>query len=354
LDNCISCKNCVLCSNLRHKEYHILNTPYSREDYFKKLAQLELVTLDRVQEAQQRFAKFLAVQPRKHLQMEQVENSSGDYIRNAKNCFGVYHCYEAEDCSYGEHVWRGAKDCMDVHTAGRGAELIYESTNTNMGAYFSKFCRYCWGCRFVEYSNMCINSSHLFGCVGMKSGAKYCILNRQYSEKDYHEMVKRIVKQMRRDKEYGEFFPLSIALFGYNNTVSFDDYRMKREDVLAKGWKWEDEESGTRGKEDFVMELLPSRVAEADENICENVLTCDTCSRNYRLIKKEFSFYRQEQIPLPRCCPDCRHRARLGRRNAKKMSSVSCSRCEKVVITTLDPAKFENIVCDSCYRTLVY
>ena len=35
------CKNCFACMNLRHKEYHILNKPCSKDKYFKKIAEIK-------------------------------------------------------------------------------------------------------------------------------------------------------------------------------------------------------------------------------------------------------------------------------------------------------------------------
>ena len=34
-------KNCFGCVNLKRKEFHILNKPYSKENYFKKVAEIE-------------------------------------------------------------------------------------------------------------------------------------------------------------------------------------------------------------------------------------------------------------------------------------------------------------------------
>lgn len=354
LEDCIGCHHCAFSTNLRHKEYHLFNEPLSKDDYFAALKKLGLGDRSRIQEHSARFDAFLRSQPKKHLQMEQCENSIGDYVRNAKNCYMVWHCYDAEDCAYGEHVWRGAKDCCDVQTAGRDAELLYETTNTNMGAYFTKFARYCWGCRYVEYSNMCVNSSYLFGCVSLKAGAKYCILNKQYSEAEYFAIVAKIKENMMRAKEYGEFFPLSISLFGYNNSVSFDELQLRRDDVLKKGWKWEESPSGVSGKGTIAMDGIPTAIEKVEDTICNEVLTCANCEKNYRIIRPELTFYRAEGVPVPAHCPDCRHRARLARRNKKKMRLAKCHDCGSTIVTTLSTALFQRIVCENCYEKSVY
>ena len=38
---CFNCKNCFGCIGLQSKEFYILNTPYAREDYFKKVAEIK-------------------------------------------------------------------------------------------------------------------------------------------------------------------------------------------------------------------------------------------------------------------------------------------------------------------------
>lgn len=36
-----SCYNCFMCTNLKHKKFHILNKPYGKEEYFKKVAEIK-------------------------------------------------------------------------------------------------------------------------------------------------------------------------------------------------------------------------------------------------------------------------------------------------------------------------
>jgi hypothetical protein len=277
---------------------------------------------------------------------------------------------------------------MDANTAGRNAELIYESTNCGINSYNVKFSRYCWGGQNIEYSNQCPQGKNLFGCVCLKPGAQYCILNKQYSKEEYEAFVPQIIEQMKRTPynqgsnspalsskegnntpplekrmprlgggvsyEYGEFFPLAISLFGYNNSVSFDDHRLTREEVLAKGWKWEEQESGTRGKGTIDMQTLPTEIAQINDTICSMILTCEGCERNYQIIRQEFTFYQQNSIPLPRRCPDCRHRERLSWRNPKKLWQRQCSQCSQDIQTTYSPARPEKVYCEACYLQTVY
>lgn len=304
---------------------------------------------------QQKFQTFLKANPHRNLQLENIEQCSGDYIRNAKNCRYVFHCYEAEECAYGEHIWRGAKDCFDSNTAGRNAELLYETTNSGINSYNVKFSRYCWGCHNTEYSNQCKNGKYLFGCVSLKPGAEYCILNKKYSPDEYRKLIQKIKSKMLADKEYGEFFPPSIALFGYNNSVSFDEFPLTKEEVLlAKGWKWENQNSGTKNKGTIDTDKIPHQIEMVNEKITKEILTCIQCEKNYKIHPHEFVFYKTEKIPVPVKCPDCRHQSRLALRHKKIFYKVECKKCKKAIKTTLDPKKYESILCEDCYKKLLY
>ncbi|MBU1992418.1 hypothetical protein KKG51_01835 [Patescibacteria group bacterium] len=41
LSHCFDCTNCFGCVNLKHKHFYILNKPYEKEDYFKKIAEIK-------------------------------------------------------------------------------------------------------------------------------------------------------------------------------------------------------------------------------------------------------------------------------------------------------------------------
>lgn len=354
LDNCIGCQNCLLSTNLRHKQYYIWNKPYSKQDYFSELEKLKLADRNSIENLKEKFQNFLQTQPRKNLQIENAENCSGDYIRNAKNCHNVFHCYDAEECAYGEHIWRGAKYCYDSNTAGRNAELLYETTNSGIDSYNVKFCRYCWGCNDTEYSVECMNGSYLFGCAGLKAGAKYCIFNKQYSPAEYEKLAQKIKKNMRTSGEYGEFFPISIALFGYNNSVSFDEFPSSKEEAIKKGWKWELIEGYIKGQGTIDMNKLPAVINGAQDSLLKEIFTCTNCNRNFKITSKEFTFYKAQNLPIPVFCPDCRHRQRLSQKNKKILNQTQCVQCRKSTQTTLDPQKYKTILCKACYKNFVY
>ncbi len=136
---------------------------------------------------------------------------------NVKNDWQCFHSYDAEDCRYCVHAWRGAKDAVDCDTVGRGAEMVYNSINCGLNTANHVCTSASWGATFTEYSFYSPQSSHCFGCASLKKGS-YSILNKKYSPEEYEELVKKIKQSM--GEQYGEFFPPEISPYGYNESTA--------------------------------------------------------------------------------------------------------------------------------------
>ena len=121
-------------------------------------------------------------------------------MHNTKNCNVSYDVYDAENCRYGEHVWRNAKNIMDVSTVGRDAQRIYESINTGIGATNNLFCAICRSSSNMIYCQECFNCQDCFGSVGLKN-QQYCIFNKQYSKETYQQEVAKIIQTMQQTNE---------------------------------------------------------------------------------------------------------------------------------------------------------
>ena len=204
--NCRGCSYCLGCVNLRDQNYRIFNKQYTKGEYEEKLASYKLHTYSGVKAFKKKFENFVKNQPRKFAELTNIVNSTGNYLANVRNSRYCFHSYEAEDNAYSVHVWRGAKNCMDCNTAGRAAELIYNSLN--MGLQVSRvICSsYCWGSKFMEYCLNCPDSNDCFGCVGLVKGS-YCILNKQYTKEEYYALREKIIVKMKQEGIYGDFFP---------------------------------------------------------------------------------------------------------------------------------------------------
>jgi len=226
LKNCIGCSNCLACINLAQKKYHILNKEVTKEEFEKTLK----IFRENPGKFQKKFQGLNLEFPQKYAEILKSENCTGDYITNSKNCSNTFHADDAEECRYAYHVWRNSKFVMDSDTVGMNSELAYECINTAINSYNNKFCNRCWTVSDSYYSNECDNSSALFGCIGLNRYT-FCILNKQYTEKEYKELLPKIITHMKSTGEYGEFFPVELSPFKYEETIA-NDYFPRNNEAL--------------------------------------------------------------------------------------------------------------------------
>lgn len=361
LENCMSCHKCFWCVNLVNKSYHIFNrevTPEQFEAFSKKFFASDL---DEQRQYLKKHEELKEELPKKFGHIIQSENCIGDYIRNAKNCIECFHAFEAEDCKYGEHVFRNSQYNMDVSTAGRNAEWMYECINTGLDASNNSFCVQNWTCSNHLYCIWCFNSHDNFGCISLKKH-DHCILNKPYSVKEYEELAGRAIDHMRNTDEWGEFFPHELSPFGYDETVAQEYCPMSEEEVREKWWNW-------RGEETSLYQwtsITPFPTREYDEKIVgfekaqKNIdaligwiVRCEITGKPFKIIKQELVFYIENNIPLPRKHPDQRYQERSSLRNKQNLYQRKCDNCSAGIQTTYEPTT-KNVVCESCYLTLVH
>lgn len=357
--DCKGCFDCLGCVNLRQKQYCIFNEQYSKEEYEAKRAAFSLDTHSGVEAFSEEFSDFLKKQPRKYAEILNVTNSTGNYMKHVKNCRACFHTYEAEDSAYGEHVWRNAKDCMDVSTAGRNASMIYNSINSGLDVASHICSVQGWSSTFIQYSMYTMNANHCFGCAGIRK-QDYCILNTQYEKDAYEALMAEIVSGLKASGEYGAFFPAELSSFGYNETPAAEQFPLTKEEALAQGFKWEDMPRGIYGKATIGWEDVPDAIGGTSEDIIKEIFECEHCQKNYRIIGNEFSFYHKLNIPLPRWCPECRHARRIAARGPNKLWNRSCmckqaghdhsGRCPNEFETSYAPERPEILYCESCYQ----
>lgn len=215
-EDCVGCNNCIGCVNLRQQEFTIFNKKFTKEEYEKQKTEL----LKDPGKIKTHLAELRLKEPIKALQMSKCENSIGNNLLNCKNAYHCFDLIESEDCryvSYGE----GSKDSMDVNGAPH-CELTYEMAGAPE-CYMSRFSSACWvkPSSFLTYCHLCRACTNCFGCVSLYRN-KFCILNKQYTEEEYNVLVPKIIEHMKRTKEWGEFFPMSISPWKYEETAAQD------------------------------------------------------------------------------------------------------------------------------------
>jgi len=340
-----NCNECIFCANLRNKNNFIFNKQVTKEEYEEFKKNLKLDTKEGIEKAKKQYEEFMQTQPRKYLEVTQCENSMGDYLKSCKNAKICFDGYNLEDVSYSTHVYN-AKDCMDWDFVANKAELCYEMVSSAHNLFNCKFCMNCWnGNQDLTYCDLCLGSKKCFGCVGLRNG-KYCILNKEYSEEEYEALVPKIIEHMKRTGEWGEFFHASMSPFAYNESVAHEYTPLTKEQALAKNLQWHDED-----KKDYQPQTyqVPNSIEEVKDEILNEVLACEECGKNYKIIKQELFFYRQNKLSIPQKCFNCRHKSRMDSRNPRILFDDKCAKCSTPIKTTYDPKRGLPIYCEKCY-----
>ncbi len=117
---------------------------------------------------------------------------------------------------------------------------------------------------------------------------------------------------MQKTKEWGKFFPKQLSPFAYNESVAHEKFPLEKENALASGYRWQEENKKDYREQTFV---LPDDLQEASADICKEILSCEISAKNYKIILQEFEFYKKMNLPIPRCCPDARYAKRMKIRN---------------------------------------
>jgi len=198
------------------------------------------------------------------------------------------------------------------------------------------------------YCSLCHHSNHCFGCVGLRR-KKYCILNKQHSKEEYEELVPKIVEHMRGTGEWGEFFPVSIATYAYNETIAQDYYPLTKDEVKRRGWQWFDDVEKKEQKTGEPAEL-PDSIDDTPEDICGKILTCEESGRQYKVIPQELEFHKKLHVPLPRTSFFKRYRNQLAMRNKRILHNRKCDKCGAAIRTSYQPGRPEQIYCEPCYQ----
>jgi len=346
LYDCRNCQNCFMCWNLRNKEYHILNIPYSKEEYEKKMEEYNTGSQENFEKIKKEFEEKVRTEAvHKSTFNIKVQNVSGNYLTECKNCHECYFLETSEDC---KHIIRGldTKDSQDAAGILR-CELLYDTNQTTEG-YRLRHSNFCGNCRESEYLDFCQNCEYCFGCIGLRN-KKYRILNKQYSEEEYKELTETIRSDMKKRGEYGEFLPLEMAYVGYNLSFANIIYPKDEKQVKEWGGRWEDLEPPIQ--EGLDVADPPDDIQDVEENIVKQAILCKESKRPFNVTKDELAFLKRNQIPLPQLYPDVRTMHRMKKVFSIESRVATCHFCNKD-ITVYQPEElgYRKFACMDCYH----
>ena len=194
---------------------------------------------------------------------------------------------------------------------------------------------------------------------------EYCILNKQYSREEYELLVPKIIEHMNKTGEWGEFFRPDICQFAYNETSAQEWYHIDEQKALNLGYRWQKKLPGSFQKETISWDKIPNPINVLNESeITKEIFKCVNCEKNYKILQQEFIFYKNNNIPLPHLCIDCRHQRRKKMLNPRKLWTRQCmcetashdheSRCHEEFKTTYSPENSYIVYCEKCYLKGIY
>lgn len=332
LMNCKGCRKCLFCANLRNKEYCIFNKQVGKEEFEKAWKEVFTGQVADLERARGKFDDFMKDQVYPSGVLINVEDSSGDYLshcKNVKDCYWVDHC---KDCRYCTDI-HNSRDCYDTNIYE--GELMYECLHAGPKGYNQQFSQLAWFSSDVSYCIELRTCRDLFGCAGLKH-KQYCILNKQYSEKEYFALKDRIVEYMKKTGEYGEFFPIEYSPHPYNFTMAQRFYPLEKAEVSGKGWKWADEKEVVVGK-------------GKAEDVADGVFVCAESSKKFKLLDAEVKFYKQYGLPSPVLAPAVRIDKLWEKMGPRKLFDRKCSKCEVDIQTTFGEDFDRKVYCQESY-----
>ena len=343
--------NCFGCVNLRYKSYYFFNEPLERDEWLRKVSEIS-GSYSKMEEMKKRFLEFSLQFPYRSSNNLKIENCSGDYIFESKNCHQCFEVSFGEDMRYSFSVKRG-KDSADMIGHCRTSELLYNGVGVGAGARKVICSWWVESSQDVEYSFATRQSDNCIGCDAIKGG-KFVILNKRYAKNEYQKIRNNIIEELKEKGIYGDFFPPELSFFAYNETIAQDNMPLTKDEVLDQGFRWEENIQKTEGKETLSPENIPDHIRDVPDSILNEVLTCIECSRNYRITKRELEFYQKMLIPIPRKCWNCRFVNRIVRRGPYKFWNRVCAKCQRKITTNYAPDRPEIVYCEKCYQQEVY
>lgn len=252
---------------------------------------------------------------------------------------------------------RDSKDSYDC-TGWAGIEESYEGSAIGSGAFRILFSALgAIGGSNIEYSWLCISPENLFGCASMQKG-EYCILNKQYTKEEYESLRKKIMNHMQempykdqadRVYAYGEFFPIELSPFGYNETLAQRMFPLTKEQAKTYKYNWHEIPSNQYDI-NINAKDLPDHIKDVSDDILQSIVGCETCGKGYRIIPWELEFLKTKNLPLPRTCPQCRINTKLDRWFMEsKLSETQCAQCKTNIQMAQTVKEYSHVYCEACY-----
>ncbi len=349
LYDCRDCVNCIGCVGLRHKNNYIFNEQVSKDEYQKFIEKYPLSDESSILYILGKKEELRKKLPARSVFGSHNINVSGDHIYNAHNIMNSFDTKGGDNCRYCYTANRPT-ECFDITFAINNEYCYHILTCGGSNNLIS--CHLVMDSSFSFYSEFSNNIEYCFGCIGIRN-KQYCILNKQYSKEEYEKLMPQIIENIKESGDWGNFFPIWMSPFGYNESIANEYIPLEKSDALAQGYTWRDDIPSTKGQENCQYKDLPKEpIQYADEVLLDKILKCEACEKNYRFISREIVFYKRMKLALPAKCFNCRHQARMNARNPRVLVEATCVSCGNKTETTYPKEKHKiyKIYCEDCYK----
>jgi len=358
------CDHCIFSNNLRNKSYYAFNKPCTKEEFEKLAAKIsDTEDLNRMEEKFKEIAKSSIYRPMK---LDNCENCEGDDLLNSKNAKEAYYAFGLEDVKY-FLIGEDTKDSMDCSATGvGGCQLFYESMSSGVEGYNNLFTNGNWTCSNTYYCETIFNSKNCFGCVNLRK-EENCILNKKYTSEEYEKKVAEIIEQMQSTGEWGEFFPVKLGPYGYNETFAQNFHPLSKEQALELGAEWQEDELTPSYPGPFLE--VRSNIDDYINNpvlaneVVKGAIKCESTGKPFRIMPQEMAFYLKTKIALPKKHYNARFDERLSIGTPRKLWERECmceqqghghdGKCSNKFKTSFSPDGPEKVYCESCYQKAV-
>jgi len=350
-----NCEDCFGGANLRNSKYVFFGEQLSKEEYQKRITEIDLSCSDQWNKYWNQFVDILennAAWPENF--NNDAKGSNGDYLDKVARCKDCYW-FETSTDMYKCWVGDSMEDSAFCTWSGWGSDCYMSNGLVKVKKVM--FSDQTWNSINVEYCYNCHNCEFCFGCAGLQR-KKYCIYNKQYTEEEYWKRVDELKCVMLDRGEYGEWFPSDLSPMGMQFSMGAEFLDYSEQEIKQLGGLRFDPNKGivlapqkVDASNAVSIEQIPDCLSEVDsDKLVGKPIYDPELDRPYSVLPREFEFYQKQGLPFPREHFITRLRNLLRSSNIPLTESTTCQACDKK-ITVHKNQMFpkRKVYCRECY-----
>lgn len=358
LFDCRNCRDCFGATNKQNKQYMFFNEQLSKEEYQKRISQIDLSSSGQFEIQKNKFWELLktAVWP-ENFNIGGID-STGEYLENCVRCHHEYNSIKSTDGFFSAISFEFNNSAFSLRISW-GSDTYY-SCDTNASNNI-KFCFRVWNGRNMEYCMDCMNCENCFGCFGLQR-KKYHIFNVLYSEDEYWLKVDEIKCAMLERGEYGEFFPAAFSAVGFQFSMGDAFFGYSQDELQKLNVPIFDPNNSAvvvsdeiKISDEILSNVLPdsSLDIKVDDFVGWPILDSNL-GRKYSITSDELALYRRLRLPLPRQHFLTRLSDLIRMSNFAVSEAVECDNCKKSIVTYKNATFLERrVLCNRCYNQFI-